>query len=813
MNDSKKENGYVLVVIIGILTILSLMTITFATLSRIETRATRNYTDSVKCEKVAKAGLEHAIYELWLDKFGTDTLAYNDNDDGNPGQYGLDENFDASGTSWPGNSVFPNTGADDYDNDGNGTDDSTWIYFPLTDKAGTSTSAIRLPGNLLARYAVLITDDREARININVSGNKVNGGTTHTSNEGWSTFEIDLSHIIELASTGNGIATASDIIDTRLGSDGAPSTSTTNDNSGIVPDPQSDNIDNDGDWTTGNDTNGNGIPDSGETGVDDGDNSESIDEPNEFNSISPYGDDVPFGLLSETEIMGTSSYTSRLETIFNTRGISESEHNLLKNWITTYSADTISCPPYSLDSGTSTTMLNINALVNNEGAYTATGTYDSNKKAQMLVEVLTAGGVPDVERQQMAVNIIDFVDSNGTVTAYNDGLNTYYGVEKTPYINEVEAEVSNPVAGVYGKYIELFNPYDTDIILTNWTITGTTMPLIPLSGAIGSQAYFVIADNIQAYESDFNYEGGGTAANLYDANVNHLATTGENLTLIDNNNNVVQITNYGNADSTTNTRQLNDPRPIPLTATPSDPWSWSTQNETAGNVNNNFDPTVGNDGWRNITPTWPDSFLVANRIFSTKGYLGFIHRGSEWESVIVNKNITENGGYPDVLQYISVIDPSMDNIDNDGDGDIDAVDTGTQTADIDGKEYRIPGLINVNTAPVEVLESLPNGTGTPIGNTIAAAIEGSGSKPFTSIGDLVDDVTEITGAGTKWDEEKVFRAISSLITTRSNVFTVYVTAQITDEAISNVYAEKRILAIVDRSVDPIQVRYFRWVTE
>jgi len=56
------------------------------------------------------------------------------------------------------------------------------------------------------------------------------------------------------------------------------------------------------------------------------------------------------------------------------------------------------------------------------------------------------------------------------------------------------------------------------------------------------------------------------------------------------------------------------------------------------------------------------------------------------------------------------------------------------------------------------------------------------------------------------------RAISNL-TTRSNVFTVYVTAQITNEGETEVFAEKRILAIVDRSVDPIKVRYFRWFVE
>jgi hypothetical protein len=422
MNDLKKEEGYILVAIIGILTILSLLTITFATLSRIETRATRNYTDSVKCGMVAKAGLEHALYILRLDKFGTDTTAYN-NDNG-------DENYDWPGETWmPGGGDFSGT---DYDNDGDSTNDSQWIYFPLTAAAGTSTIAIRFPGNLLARYAVLITDDREARININVTGNKAGGGS-HTSNESWSTFEIDMSNLIEQASglsSTDGDNIASDIINARLGADTAPGTSATNDDSGIVPDPQSDGIDNDGDWDPAtHDSNNNKIPDSGETNVDDGDNSESIDEPNEFNSISPYGDDVPFGLLSEAEIMGTSSYESRLEEIFTTNTVSLADQETLKGWLTTYSADTIVCPPYTLDGGTSTTMLNINALVNNEGAYTG-GYYDSDKKVEMMIDVLTAGGVPDVERQQIAVNIIDFIDSDDTVTKYPESLipPVYYGV-------------------------------------------------------------------------------------------------------------------------------------------------------------------------------------------------------------------------------------------------------------------------------------------------------------------------------------------------------------------------------------------------
>ena len=809
MNNLKNENGYVLVVIIGILTILSLMTITFATLSRIETRATRNYTDSVKCEKIAKAALEHAIYIIRHDKFGDDGEAYN-NDNG-------DENYDEEGDpSWPGFGTFNGT---DYDNSGNGSNDSTWIYFPAT----TSSLDIRLPGTLRARYAVLITDDKESRININVTGNEANAGL-HTSNEGWSTYEIDLSTIINLASTGNGTATANSIIDIRLGSDDAPGTSTpTNDDSGIVPDPQSDNIDNDGDWVTGNDTNGNGIPDSGETGVDDGDNSESIDEPNEFNSVFPYGDDIPFGILSEAEIMGTTSYTSRLETIFNSQSISESDQSSLNSWLTTYSADTILCPSYQLDSGTSTTMLNINALVNNQGAYTA-GYYDSDKKVEMIMDVLAAGGEFTgaagtsnyVELRQLAVNIKDFIDSDSIVTTYDDPSvpgDTYYGVERTPYINEVEAQVNGATSSGNGKFIELFNPYDAAIDLTNWTITGTTMPQVTLTGTIGSQNYYVVADDSAAYVT-FAYEG-VTTPDQEDPNINSLENNGEVLTLRDDSNNIVQVTDYGNATND-KSRQLNDPRPAPLendkglsSIDSNNPWRWNDEiTITAGSNNNNFDPTKGDDGWESTTPTHWDSFIVANRRFSNKGYIGFIHNGRQWSSFLIDSSIA----YPNVFQYFTVIDPSMDNIDNDGDGDIDSADTGSQSGDFDGQEHRIPGLINVNTAPENVLLSLPNLA------TIADDIATSNDKPFTSIGDLVDDVTQITGSGTKWEKEKTFRSISNLITTRSNVFTVYVTAQVTEEDVSDppnttVYAEKRILAIVDRSVDPLKVRYFRWITE
>ncbi len=569
MNNLKKEDGYILIVIVGILTVFSLMSVKFATLSRLETKAARNYADSVKCETVAKAGLEHAIYAIRLDKFGTDTIAYN-NDSG-------DTNYDYSGdASWPGDGIFDGS---DYDNDGDSTDDSKWVYFPAT----TLASDIRLPGNLRARYAVLITDDREARVNINATGNHPGGGS-HISNEGWSTFEIDLEDLIERKIPGKGNVMANYIIDARFGTNTLPGV-TGDDDPGKIPDPKFDGIDNDGDWTIGNDSNGNGIPDSAESNVDVPDSDEYEDEANEFNPISPIGDDVPFDILAEVEIMDTSTYTSKLEDLFYAEGIDPADLESLKGYLTTYSADTILCPAYTLDSpGTSTTMLNINALINNEGKYDdAEVYYDSDKKVEMLIDVLTAGGVPDVERQQLAVNIKDFIDSDGTSTTYLDiSGDTYYGVDKgTPYINEVEAKPGDI------KFIELYNPHDSEIDIENWTITldADTTTITIGNVDILADGYYVIG------------ESAGAGIDIVDANIANLDSGGEELILRDSSGKVVQVTNYGPESGNTNkTQELNDPRPIPLTATPSDPWSWATSsasNHTRGLPNDGFDPAAG----------------------------------------------------------------------------------------------------------------------------------------------------------------------------------------------------------------------------
>ncbi|MDO8130968.1 MAG: hypothetical protein Q6355_03615, partial [Candidatus Brocadiales bacterium] len=183
-----------------------------------------------------------------------------------------------------------------------------------------------------------------------------------------------------------------------------------------------------------------------------------------------------------------------------------------------------------------------------------------------------------------------------------------------------------------------------------------------------------------------------------------------------------------------------------------------------------------------------------------------------------------------IPEYFTIIDPKSDSIDDDADGAI-GTDTGSQVGDIDGVEIQVPGRININTATSTVLSALPgNSTNTSLGtwsalmgNTLINNI--INARPYSSIG----TITSVSGMNyfatdnkdndadgfidEKDERDLIFTSISNLITTHSNVFAVYVTARITNGSATRTFAEKKIVAIVDRSVTPIKIRYFRLMTE
>jgi DNA uptake protein ComE-like DNA-binding protein len=106
-------------------------------------------------------------------------------------------------------------------------------------------------------------------------------------------------------------------------------------------------------------------------------------------------------------------------------------------------------------------------------------------------------------------------------------------------------------------------------------------------------------------------------------------------------------------------------------------------------------------------------------------------------------------------------------------------------------DERLEGKINVNTASGEVLEALPKLTSTEVEAILRRQIGGKG--PFASVGELLLD--EIL-------TEEQFKAVAEKLTVRSSVFEVRSTA-VTTHGI-----RREIIAVVDRSTDPMTVLYW-----
>lgn len=187
-----------------------------------------------------------------------------------------------------------------------------------------------------------------------------------------------------------------------------------------------------------------------------------------------------------------------------------------------------------------------------------------------------------------------------------------------------------------------------------------------------------------------------------------------------------------------------------------------------------------------------------------------------------------------IPKYFTILDPKNDTIDDDADGAI-GTDTGSQAGDIDGPEIQVPGRININTAASNVLMALPGtSAGISLGSWSTAIQAAKGyslinniinARPLNSVG-TITTVTGMDYFGTdnidndgdglvdeKDEKDLIYSAISNLITTHSNVFAVYVTARIVNSDATQTFASKKLVAIVDRSVIPVKIRYFRWMTE
>ena len=187
-----------------------------------------------------------------------------------------------------------------------------------------------------------------------------------------------------------------------------------------------------------------------------------------------------------------------------------------------------------------------------------------------------------------------------------------------------------------------------------------------------------------------------------------------------------------------------------------------------------------------------------------------------------------------IPNYFTILDPKNDGIDDDGDGAI-GTDTGLQADDIDGPEIQVPGRININTAASNVLAALPGTSASISFGSWSATVQAArgysliskilAARPISTVGTITTiagmdyfgtDGIDNDGDGLvdeKDEKDLMYNAISNLITTHSNVFAVYVTARIVNSDASQTFATRKLVAIIDRSVTPVKIRYLRWLTE
>jgi len=183
------------------------------------------------------------------------------------------------------------------------------------------------------------------------------------------------------------------------------------------------------------------------------------------------------------------------------------------------------------------------------------------------------------------------------------------------------------------------------------------------------------------------------------------------------------------------------------------------------------------------------SFVVKNRFFPNIGEVGYMHVGEEWRTIKI-----QQGGDWRILDEITVADPP---------------------------EEPVRGRINLNTAPREVLQSLP-GLDSLLAKSIIRYCD-SKRGPLNEIGEIMEvPLMERWGFNTIDDDkdgyvdedderEAIFRGLSNLISVRSNCFTIISLGEVVGN--EKVRAKKKIKVVVDRGDSPLKVKYYRELSD
>ncbi len=590
----------------------------------------------------------------------------------------------------------------------------------------------------------VLVEDESAKININACGNLSREGR-HSANEGWSIFEIRLENLPGIEEQ-----TARKIFLRRYGANGLPGTLYDDDRDNAVL--KKDGIDN----------NANGFID--EAG-------EGVNEPDEFSGARPCGDDIPF---------------ISLEDLKEVAGIGPTILEKVKNLITIFSYD-------KNRDREGNQRINLNTASLKE-----------------IIEGLKRSGFNnEAQIYQVALNILDYRDQDSIPSSLTGpGGNQFFGLEKTPYLNEIETapDLEEKWQGTLfvfwwskGEFVELFNPYEVPLSVSRWRVgIGNFFSLsLPGGASVPPRGYYTVGDRFAIRVTiDFStwpwqiYLSPDFTPNPPDCSQYEeffaLPISGAETVLADDKNNIVEITNYGPDFFGKPTRQKNDPR---LRG----PFDWFCGPPSPNRENALFLPEIGLEVNRS---NWQGHFLIKNNPFSQVGELGCIHRMQQWQTINLWKNEKIDLRTQDIFTTFFPV------------------------------EEDVPGRLNINTAPPEVLANLPF-----LNLTVAKEMVPQ-KEPYTEIGEVSPrllvvfekqgscghNLSDDDGDGLvdEDDERELpYRRISNLITVQSNVFRITVTGQSVEDFNRNgkieeneIMAEKKITAIYDRGGK--RKRFLQW---
>ena len=453
---------------------------------------------------------------------------------------------------------------------------------------------------------------------------------------------------------------------------------------------------------------------------------------------------------------------------------------------------------------------------------------------------------------QIAANIIDYCDDDSNVgtdvsvaTSDYDGTNipTFCGNERVPYISEIKFRLTftNPTSLELAAQAELINVFegealnvngqllvtvnvagtDTDTIDNNLTFVWDP-PSVFTTTPTGSADYY--ADlGMTVDQAIVSYDGSGT--------VNDITLTVVSALLRDDSGNLWDFAVAGTSPQIdpTGTHNITVEVDDPRNNLDSSQWSWTAhdpadtdgwdQGDSIGLVNEHFllhdDVTIPladkDDEPDGIEPWQVSTNFIRNGPMQSLWELGAIHRGGPWQTINLRRYS---------LGFIQQVDDQ--GLDDYASGDADIL------AQVKlGEDEEVTGRVNLNTYNSTVLASLFNGimvgrdynngdlgSTATLGPTEAATLATqilannglNGGDPFHFRGEIVQDVTEffdgsLVAQPNDRAQEEIIGKMITLTTTRQNYFTAIITSQIVKDMIDGYQGGSR--GVFDDGVDEI----------